>query len=117
MYDPESSFQMYLTMKNHVKGLVSDGRHNVRRKKDIARYTNYRVMRIAGLTHDRPKEEADRRGFVTPLTKLQDEASLPRSALHRRFNFPHTLNYKVYWGPPSVMEEPNEYEGRGGPPW
>ncbi|CAK0827861.1 unnamed protein product, partial [Prorocentrum cordatum] len=93
------------------------GRHNVRRKKDIARYTNYRVMRIAGLTHDRPKEEADRRGFVTPLTKLQDEASLPRSALHRRFNFPHTLNYKVYWGPPSVMEEPNEYEGRGGPPW
>jgi hypothetical protein len=111
MYNPESPYTMSLQIKNHLRGLTSDGRHNVRRKKDLSRYTNYRVLRIAGQTHDTAKEDVDRRGFATPLTELQDNANLPRSPLHRRFNFPHTFNYKVYWGPPSVEEEPNAYEG------
>lgn len=109
--EPESPYRMSLTIRQHLRGLSSDGRHNVRRKKDLARYTNYRVLRIAGLTHDNPTEEVDRRGFVTPLTELQHGSTLPRSLLHRRFLYPHLLSYKVYWGPPSVMDTPNEYEG------
>lgn len=109
--EPESTYHMSLTVRQHLRGLTSDGRHNIRRKKDLARYTNYRVMRIAGLTHDEPSEETDRRGFVTPLTELQDNSSLPRSPLHRRFLFPHLFSYKAYWGPPSVYDEPNEFEG------
>jgi len=109
--EPESAYQMSLTIKQHMRGLMSDGRHNARRKKDLSRYTNYRVLRIAGLTHDEPKEDVHRRGFVTPLTELQDSSTLPRSVNHRRFSYPHTLSYKVHWGPPSVQDEPNEYEG------
>mmetsp|Transcript_23034 Transcript_23034/g.41598 ORF Transcript_23034/g.41598 Transcript_23034/m.41598 type:complete len:264 (+) Transcript_23034:39-830(+) len=109
--EPETPYQMSLTIKQHMRGLMSDGRHNARRKKDLSRYTNYRVLRIAGMTHDNPQEEVDRRGFVTPLTELQDSSHLPRSSNHRRFSYPHTLSYKVYWGPPSVQDEPNEYEG------
>lgn len=111
MYNPESPYQMTMQIKTHLHGLTADGRHNKRRKKDLNRYTHYRALRIAGLTHDAPKENEDRRGFVTPLTELQDNANLPRSPLHRRFNFPHMLSYKVYWGPPSVEEQPNAYEG------
>ncbi|PFH34531.1 hypothetical protein BESB_065640 [Besnoitia besnoiti] len=48
------------------------------------------------------------RTFVTPLTKLQHQAVLPRSPLHARFDFPHTLHYDVFWGPPQVEEEPNK---------
>mmetsp|Transcript_48190 Transcript_48190/g.153801 ORF Transcript_48190/g.153801 Transcript_48190/m.153801 type:complete len:287 (+) Transcript_48190:118-978(+) len=109
--EPGTPYKMAQTIRTHLRGLTSDGRHNVRRKKDLARYTNYRVLRIAGLTHDNPQEDVDRRGFVTPLTELQDSSNLPRSVLHRRFPFPHTFNYKVYWGPPSVMDEPNKNEG------
>lgn len=111
MMEPETPYKMSLTIRQTLRGLTSDGRHNARRKKDFARYTSHRVLRLAGLTHDSPKEEIDRRGFVTPLTRLQDESDLPRSALHRRFHIPHVLSYKVYWGPPSVQDEPNEYEG------
>merc|ERR1719159_1814627 len=82
-----------------------------RRRKDFNLHTNNRILRAAGLTHDDPQEDVDRRGFVTPLTQLQDSANLPRSPLHRRLRFPHTLHYKVYWGPPSVQMEPNAYEG------
>lgn len=109
--EPETSYHMSRTIKKTLSNLTSDGRYNTRRKKDLSRYTHYRVMRIAGMTHDNPREEIHRRGFVTPLTELQDGASLPRSANHRRFNYPHTLSYKVHWGPPSVQEEPNLYEG------
>mmetsp|Transcript_95501 Transcript_95501/g.165909 ORF Transcript_95501/g.165909 Transcript_95501/m.165909 type:complete len:265 (-) Transcript_95501:64-858(-) len=111
VFNPESPFTMSLQIRKHLSGLTSDGRHNVRRKKDLSRYTNYRVLRAAGLTHDGKGEDIDRRGFVTPLTQLQDGSHLPRSPLHRRFTFPHTLSYKVYWGPPSVEELPNKYEG------
>ena len=31
--------------------------------------------------------------------------------MHDRFDFAHTLDYKVYWGPPSAQEEPNKWEG------
>ena len=133
---------------------------------DLTRYTNYRVMRIAGceprllaaisymsvgvrrqfsaacrLTHDNPTEEVNRLGFLTPLTDLQD-APLPsrRKALCRApgsgllesasLGEPHPLQIsahpqlqglqdsmavgghyahgKVYWGPPTVYDEPNE---------
>merc|ERR1719159_1763616 len=82
-----------------------------RRRKDFNLHTNNRILRAAGLSHDNPKEDVDRRGFVTPLTQLQDSAQLPRSPLHRRMRFPHSLHYKVYWGPPSAQMEPNAYEG------
>jgi len=111
VFNPESPYTMSLNIRGNLRGLTSDGRHNTRRKKDLSRYTNYRVMRIAGLTHDNPKEETDRRGFTTPLTEMQDNSNLPRSLLHRRFSFPHMLNYKVFWGPPTVQEEPNAYDG------
>lgn len=111
VYEPESPYRMSLEVRRNLRGLTSDGRYNMRRKKDITRYTHYRVLRAAGLTHDDPDEDIDRRGFVTPLTELQDKAHLPRSPTHRRFPFPHTLRYKVYWGPPSVQDEPNKYEG------
>ncbi|PHJ25993.1 mitochondrial ribosomal protein s35 [Cystoisospora suis] len=52
------------------------------------------------------------RSFVTPLTKLQHQAVLPRSPLHSRFSFPHTLHYDVFWGPPQVEEEPSKTECR-----
>lgn len=109
--EPETPFHMSRVIRKHLRGMMADGRQNVRRKKDLSRYTNYRVLRIAGLTHDYPGETTDRRGFLTPLTELQDGATLPRSINHRRFNYPHTLSYKVYWGPPTVQDEPNEYEG------
>lgn len=109
--EPVAPFQMSSQIRNHLRGLTSDGRHNVRRKKDLARYTHYRVLRLAGLTHDTQQEDIDRKGFVTPLTRLQDESNLPRSVHDRRLHFPHTFNYKVYWGPPSVYEEPNKAEG------
>lgn len=109
--EPETPYQMATTVRKHLRDLTTDGRHITRRKKDMTSYTNYRLLRLAGLTHDGPKEEVDRRGFVTPLTEMQDRARLPRSPLHRRFHFPHTLNYKVYWGPPSVQDEPNKAEG------
>jgi len=111
MMEPESPYTMAMNIKTHLRNLVEEGRHNLRRRKDFSRYTSYRVLRVAGMTHDNPQEDIDRRGFVTPLTDLQDNSTLPRSVLHRRFGFPHTVSYKVYWGPPSVMEEPNEYEG------
>lgn len=111
LLEPETSYEMSRNIRKHMRGLAGDGRHNMRRKKDLARYTNYRVMRVAGLTHDFPEEEVDRRGFVTPLTELQETSNLPRSPMDRRFLFPHSLSYKVYWGPPSVMDQPNEYEG------
>jgi len=112
LMDAETPHAMSMTIRAHMRGLVSDGRHNIRRKKDLSRYTSHRVMRIAGLTHDGAEDEdIDRRGFVTPLTQLQDRSQLPRSAVNRRFHFPHTFNYKVYWGPPSVQPEPNKYEG------
>ena len=109
--DPETPYHMSLNIRKHMRGLMADGRHNIRRKKDLGRYTRYRVLRIAGLTHDSQTEQTERRGFLTPLTELQDGANLPRSTNHRRFNYPHTLSYKVYWGPPTVQDEPNEYEG------
>ncbi|CAL1173507.1 unnamed protein product [Cladocopium goreaui] len=109
--EPETPFHMSRVIRKHLRGLMADGRQNIRRKKDLGRYTHYRVLRIAGLTHDYPSENTDRRGFLTPLTELQDGATLPRSINHRRFNYPHTLSYKVYWGPPTVQDEPNEYEG------
>lgn len=111
LLEPETTHEMSRTIKSHMRGLSSDGRHNTRRKKDMARYTNYRVQRVAGLTHDMPEEDVDRRGFVTPLTEMQETSNLPRSPMDRRFLFPHIMSYKAYWGPPSVMNEPNEYEG------
>mmetsp|Transcript_25712 Transcript_25712/g.59979 ORF Transcript_25712/g.59979 Transcript_25712/m.59979 type:complete len:301 (-) Transcript_25712:12-914(-) len=109
--EPTPNFKMYLTIKKHMDRLTSDGRHNNRRAKDLLNYTNYRVLRLARLTHDNPREDVERKGFVTPLTELQDRAHLPRSANDRRFTFPHTLSYKCYWGPPTVYDEPNKYEG------
>mmetsp|Transcript_11190 Transcript_11190/g.25042 ORF Transcript_11190/g.25042 Transcript_11190/m.25042 type:complete len:309 (-) Transcript_11190:8-934(-) len=109
--DPASPYQMYLNIKSHLNRLTADGRHNERRRKDLVYYANYRVKRLARLTNDNPRETMDRKGFVTPLTELQDRSNLPRSTMHLRFAFPHTLNYKVYWGPPSVYDQPNKYEG------
>lgn len=72
----------------------------------------YRLRRLLGLTHDEADSNAwngdDRkaqgRTFVTPLTRLQHQATLPRSPLHDRFEFPHSLRYTVKWGGPQVAK-------------
>lgn len=70
----------------------------------------YRLRRLLGLTHDDAFNEAPEgtsrkpqgRAFVTPLTRLQHQANLPRSPLHSRFEFRHSLRYTVAWGGPQV---------------
>ncbi|KAL8425725.1 hypothetical protein Efla_003103 [Eimeria flavescens] len=73
----------------------------------------YRLQRLMGLTHDvegsdaedRPSRKPQGRSFVTPLTRLQHQATLPRSPLHSRFNFRHSLRYTVEWGGPQVAPD------------
>lgn len=70
----------------------------------------YRLRRLLGLTHDDANSEMNEGGgrkpqgrtFVTPLTRLQHQSNLPRSPLHGRFNFRHSLRYTVTWGGPQV---------------
>eukprot|EP00397_Hematodinium_sp_SG-2012_P066412 GEMP01099435.1.p1 GENE.GEMP01099435.1~~GEMP01099435.1.p1 ORF type:complete len:238 (+),score=48.69 GEMP01099435.1:46-759(+) len=97
-------------IRQHVGKKVADEKttFTYRRKKDYNIRTNYRLLRAAGLTHDFP---FGRPPELTPLEQLQRSALLPRTTNHERFSFPHTLDYKVYWGPPSAQEEPNKWEG------
>ncbi|XP_026191795.1 uncharacterized protein LOC34622257 [Cyclospora cayetanensis] len=65
----------------------------------------YRLKRLLSLTHDtEPSDERKPQGraFITPLTRLQHQAHLPRSATHSRFDFRHSLRYTVAWGGPQV---------------
>ncbi|KAL8273850.1 hypothetical protein Esti_002173 [Eimeria stiedai] len=73
----------------------------------------YRLRRLLGMTHDVEDNEGldggnrkpQGRSFVTPLTRLQHQATLPRSTLHSRFQFRHSLRYTVAWGGPQVAPD------------
>ena len=110
--NPESPYEIARQVKQHLERLAAMDPTHIRRKKDYGRYNFHRVLRATGMTHESaPYRTKGGDSFVTSLTDLQDKAKLPVSALHERFPFPHTLDYRSYWGPPSVETEPNRYEG------
>ena len=107
--NPQSPYEISKNIKQHLERLSAMDTTHIRRKKDYGRYNFHRVLRAAGLSHESQKGLKD--SFVTSLTQLQDNADLPPTNLHNRFDFPHILEYQAYWGPPSVETEPNRYEG------
>ncbi|SBS88049.1 mitochondrial ribosomal protein S35 precursor, putative [Plasmodium ovale curtisi] len=65
----------------------------------------YRIRKMLNLTHD--KENIKKKNpstFITPLTKLQHESTLPRSLSHDRFSFPHSFQYSIIWHGSSVVD-------------
>ncbi|VWU50486.1 mitochondrial ribosomal protein S35 precursor, putative [Hepatocystis sp. ex Piliocolobus tephrosceles] len=68
------------------------------RTKRHFKYRNkYKIRKILNLTHDKEniKDKKNPSTFITPLTKLQHESTLPRTLNHDRFTFPHSLHYSV----------------------
>jgi len=109
--NPESPYQMSKNIKQHFARLTAMDTTQIRRKKDYGRYNFHRILRMAGMTFDSERSLPPRNGAVTSLTELQENANLPESHFQDRFAFPHVMNYKAYWGPPTVESEPNRYEG------
>jgi small subunit ribosomal protein S35 len=107
--NPETPYQIAKNVKHHLARLSAMDTTHIRRKKDYGRYNFHRILRMAGMTFDQSRSGA--RDQVTSLTELQDKAELPSSHFQDRFAFPHVINYKAYWGPPTVETEPNRYEG------
>lgn len=107
---PETPATIAKQIRRFIGRLKADEKttFTYRRRRDFNIRTNHRLLRAAGLTHDFPTEEPPE---LTPLEELKRSALLPRSTMHDRFDFAHTLDYKVYWGPPSAQEEPNKWEG------
>ncbi|KAI4834691.1 ribosomal protein S35 [Plasmodium brasilianum] len=66
----------------------------------------YRIKKLLSITHDKEniKHKKNPSTFITPLTKLQHESTLPRSLDHDRFNFPHTFHYSVIWHGSSIVD-------------
>ncbi|ANQ10000.1 Uncharacterized protein PCOAH_00038470 [Plasmodium coatneyi] len=67
----------------------------------------YQLSKLLGLTHDQENIKEKKKNpstFVTPLTKLQHEASLPRTMHHDRFSFPHSFQYSVIWHGSSIVD-------------
>ena len=106
--NPESPYQISRNIRQHIARLTANDTTHIRRKKDFGRYNFHRFLKAAGMTHERTSGKDE---FVTSLTRLQEMAQLPNSNTENRFDFPHMLHYKAYWGPPSVETEPNRYEG------
>lgn len=106
--NPETPYQISKNIRQHIARLTANDTTHIRRKKDFGRYNFHRFLKAAGMAHEgmRGKEE-----FVTSLTDLQNKAELPISNTDTRFDFPHILHYKAYWGPPTVETEPNKYDG------
>ena len=106
--NPESPYQISKNIRQHLARLTAKDTTHIRRKKDFGRYNFHRFLKAAGMTHQDAKQKGD---FVTSLTELQHNADLPISYTDNRFDFPHMLHYKAYWGPPTVETDPNKYEG------
>ena len=103
--NPESPYTIAKNIKQHMARLTANDTTSVRRKKDFGRFNFHRILKMAGIGY--PKA-----GHGTGLTQLQDQAELPVGSLfHDRFPFPHTVQYRAYWGPPTFETEPNRYEG------
>ncbi|CRH02372.1 mitochondrial ribosomal protein S35 precursor, putative [Plasmodium relictum] len=65
----------------------------------------YRIKKLLNLTHDKENVKQNNPStFITPLTKLQHESTLPRTLNHDRFNFPHTFQYSVIWHGSSIVD-------------
>jgi small subunit ribosomal protein S35 len=108
--NPQSPYEITKNIKQHLERLSAMDTTHIRRKKDYGRYNFHRVLRAAGLSHE-SQSKINPDEFVTSLTQLQDRAELPSTHDHNRFNFPHVLQYKAYWGPPTVEKGPNRYAG------
>jgi small subunit ribosomal protein S35 len=108
--NPQSPYEITKNIKQHLERLSAMDTTHIRRKKDYGRYNFHRVLRAAGLSHE-SQSRINPDEFVTSLTQLQDSAELPPTHDHNRFNFPHVLQYKAYWGPPTVEKDPNRYAG------
>ncbi|CEM14846.1 unnamed protein product [Vitrella brassicaformis CCMP3155] len=104
--NPEPPYSIAKNIRRSIARMAAGWK----RRSDFRRMNRYRVLSAVGLTHDDPEEKVSREGFVTPLTQLQHNAHLPRSTLHARFRFPHTLHYKARWGPPVTEKEPHVYQ-------
>jgi small subunit ribosomal protein S35 len=108
--NPETPYQIAKTIKQHVARLTATDTTHIRRKKDFGKYNFHRMMRMTGMAYNDESDTVTPE-FVTGLTQLQDQATLPPSAFVDRFPFPHTVHYKAFWGPPTVETEPNRYSG------
>ena len=107
--NPQSPYEIAKNVRHQLARLSAMDTTHIRRKKDFGRYNYHRILRSAGLTHEHATENNQSKHFtfVTPLTELQHNASLPATFFHDRFPFPHILTYKAYWGPPTVQSNPN----------
>lgn len=66
----------------------------------------YRIRKLLNLTHDKENvKHKNASTFVTPLTKLQHESTLPRTMDHDRFDFPHSFSYSVTWHGSSIVDQ------------
>ncbi|GAW83331.1 hypothetical protein, conserved [Plasmodium gonderi] len=68
----------------------------------------YRIRKLLSLTHDKENIKDKRKNpstFITPLTKLQHESTLPRTLNHDRFSFPHSFQYSVIWHGSSTVDQ------------
>ncbi|AFZ81563.1 hypothetical protein BEWA_009770 [Theileria equi strain WA] len=99
---PETTVSISKTVRNQIN-LAYRG-HITR--KHIARFRKYKVTlnnlahilqisQDSGLTHDTLERLPG--SFVTPLTKLQHQSTLPPTLAHGRHNIPHVLHYTVGW--------------------
>lgn len=109
--NPESPYQISRNIKHHLERLTAMDTTHIRRKKDYGRFNFHRILKAAGMTHESLPYRSEADSFKTSLTDLQESAQLPPTNLHDRFPFPHIVQYKAYWGPPTVETEPNRYEG------
>lgn len=65
----------------------------------------YRIRKLLSLTHDKENiKQKNPSAFITPLTKLQHESTLPRTLDHDRFTFPHTFHYSIIWHGSSIVD-------------
>lgn len=102
MSNPESPF----TIARNIRSLIAQRLFHWRRTKDFKLRNRFRAWKRSRRVPVACRHVHDD-AIVTPLTQLQHSATLPRSALHSRFDFPHSLHYEVFWGPPQTYKEPN----------
>lgn len=92
------------SIARHIRSALARVVAADKRKKDYGRRIRYKQLQAAGLTVDSSQRDYGS-VFVTPLTAQQHEAVLPKSTLHERFPFSHTLQYKCFWGPAETSKE------------
>ncbi|KAF8819680.1 hypothetical protein IE077_004128 [Cardiosporidium cionae] len=105
---PEPPYSIARSIRTEINQILR-GRKT---KRQFAYRNRHRIRQMVGKAHTGnetfTEQEMIDGSFVTPLTSLQHHAELPRSQLHTRFHFPHTLHYECWWGPPQTEKEPNK---------